>query len=214
MEKIVKLDQAKPSEEGFEKALLCLKSQGLVVMPTDSVYGIGCLAMPRNNAHLRVYAAKKRPQDQRLPWLVSGTKELLRFGDKVPREALALAKAFWPGALTLVVRASVRVAPEYRSPDGSIAMRCPDSSLVRELARKAGPLAVTSANLHGNAAATDGADIDPALVEAADLVIDAGPAPVGVASTIVSFMGEEPRIIREGAIPREKIEAALAGFAG
>ena len=210
MGRIIKIDQKNPDKEGLEQALYCLKSGGMVVMPTDSVYGIGCAAKPGAPSHRRIYAAKKRPLDQRLPWLVSGTKELIRLGNKVPKQALDLAKRFWPGALTIVVPASPLVAPEYRSPDGSIAMRCPDSPLVRELAKRVGPLAVTSANLHGGQAAADGADIDPALIEAADLVIDSGPAPVGVASTIVSYMSGEARIVREGAISREQIEAALA----
>ena len=88
------------------------------------------------------------------------------------------------------------VPPEYRAADGTIALRCPDSTLVRTLARSIGaPLATTSANTHGEAAATSGAAVEPAIVAAADLTLDAGPAPVGVASTIVSCLGKEPQVL-------------------
>lgn len=95
--------------------------------------------------------------------------------------------------------------------DGTIALRLPDSNLVREVARRLGsPLAITSANTHGEAAATSGAGVEPRIVEAADLTLDGGPAPIAVASTIVDCTGEVPRVLREGAIPAGRIlEVAL-----
>ena len=106
----------------------------------------------------------------------------------------------------MVVLASKEVPPEYRAADGTVALRMPDSNLVRELARRVGaPLATTSANTHGEAAATSGESVEARIVEEADLTLDAGPAPVGVASTIVSLVGDEPIILREGAIPSDEI---------
>ena len=97
--------------------------------------------------------------------------------------------------------------------DGTIALRCPDSPLVRTLARDMGvPLATTSANTHGEAAATSGATVEPGIVAAADLTLDAGPAPVGVASTIVSCLGAEPQVLREGVIIEAEIVLAARGI--
>ena len=181
---------------------------GVLVMPTDSVYGIGCAATPANPGHERIFAIKHRDRTQTLPWLIADPSDLTVYGADVPAYAVELAVRYWPGALTLVVHASDAVPPEYRAADGTIALRCPDSELVRTLARSVGaPLATTSANTHGQAAATSGSGIEERIVEEADLSLDAGPAPVGVASTIVGCLGPEPVIFREGAITEAQILA-------
>lgn len=201
MGSILKVDQSNPAREVLDEAVATLAFGGVLVMPTDSVYGIGCAATPQNPAHERIFAIKQRDRAQTLPWLVADASDLLTYGSGVPDYGVALAVRYWPGALTLVVRASELVPPEYRAVDGTVALRCPNSNLVRQLARKTGaPLATTSANTHGEAAATSGSGIEARIVEEADLTLDAGPAPVGVASTIVSCLGPEPTILREGAI--------------
>lgn len=208
---VVKVDQAKPSRAVMDEAIATLAFGGVLVMPTDSVYGIGCAATPSNPAHERIFEIKHRERTQTLPWLIGDPSDLSVYGADLPDYAVELAVRYWPGALTLVVRASDTVPPEYRAADGTIALRCPDSNLVRELARKvAAPLATTSANTHGEAAATSGAGVEPRIVAAADLVLDAGPAPVGVASTIVGCMGATPQVFREGAISAAEILGALA----
>ena len=143
--------------------------------------------------------------------MIADFEDLSRYAAEVSPAALKLAAAFWPGALTLVVRASQAVPAEYRGADGTIALRMPDSNLVRELARRVGaPLATTSANTHGEAAATSGASVEARIVEEADLTLDGGPAPIAIASTIVSVTGPEPRVLREGALSRAQIATALA----
>jgi L-threonylcarbamoyladenylate synthase len=211
----LKVDQRHPSEDVLARVSELLAADGVVVTPTDSVYGIACAALPKSTAHQRIFAIKRRPAGQTLPWLVADAADLARYGRSVPDEARRLAEAFWPGALTLVVAASDAVPAEYvlageGGEPATIALRCPDSPLVRELARRVGPLPTTSANLHGGEAATSGSDIDPAVAELADLVLDAGPAPVGVASTIVDCTHAELRMLREGAISPAQIAAALA----
>ena len=206
MGQVVHVNQGSPARSTVDEAVATLAFGGVLVMPTDSVYGIGCAATPGNPAHERIFAIKRRARTQTLPWLVADASDLDRYGADVPPYAVALAVRFWPGALTLVVRASGAVPPEYRAADGTIALRCPDSNLVRTLARGVGaPLATTSANTHGEAAATTGAGIEARIVAEADLTLDAGPAPVGVASTIVGCLGAEPQILREGAIPATEI---------
>ena len=207
MGQILKVDQNRPDDSVLARAAEVLRKQGVLVMPTDSVYGIGCAAIHGNPARERVFRIKERPADMTLPWLIADTADLARYGENVPSWALALTANFWPGALTVVVRASDRVPDEYQRADThTIALRMPDSELVRELARQVRkPLAVTSANTHGAAAATSGASVEARLVEDADLTLDAGPAPIAIASTIVDCTGTEPRILREGAIPTADI---------
>ena len=203
---ILRVSQDNPSREVLREAAATLAFGGVVVMPTDSVYGIGCAATPDNPGHLRIFDIKRRERTQTLPWLIADFEDLSRYALGVSDAALALAMQFWPGALTLVVNASDAVPQEYRGADGTIALRMPDSNLVRELSRLTGaPLATTSANTHGEAAATSGSSVEARIVEEADLTLDAGPAPVGVASTIVSLVGKEPKVLREGAIPAHQI---------
>lgn len=196
------VDQDRPSKDVLVEAAEVLRAQGVLVMPTDSVYGIGCAATPGNPAHGRIFDIKRRDRAQTLPWLVADEEDLDRFGRDVPVWAHALARAFWPGALTLVVRASAAVPAEYRRlGDETIALRLPNSNLVRDLARGVGaPLATTSANVHGAPSATTGAAVDARLLELADLTLDAGPAPIAVASTIVDCTTPQPRLLREGTI--------------
>lgn len=211
MGSVTKVDQNAPARVALDEAVGVLSFGGVLVMPTDSVYGIGCAATPANPAHERIFAIKRRDRAQTLPWLIADFEDLSRYAAEVSPAALKLATAFWPGALTLVVRASQAVPAEYRGADGTIALRMPDSNLVRELARRVGaPLATTSANTHGEAAATSGASVEARIVEEADLTLDGGPAPIAIASTIVSVTGSEPRVLREGALSSEQIAAALA----
>ena len=206
MGSIVRVSQMSPAREAVNEAVATLAFGGVLVMPTDSVYGIGCAAMEGNPAHERIFAIKRRDRAQTLPLLVADASDLATYAADVPAYATALVLRYWPGALTLVVRASDALPVEYVAADGTVALRCPDSNLVRELARGVGmPLATTSANTHGMEAATSGSGVEPRIVEAADLTLDAGPAPVGVASTIVSCLGPEPRVLREGAIPAAKV---------
>ncbi|MCH3942730.1 MAG: threonylcarbamoyl-AMP synthase [Atopobiaceae bacterium] len=212
MGKVMPCDQGHPSGQVVDAAVRALAGGGVLVMPTDSVYGIGVAATPDNPGLERVFRIKRRPAGQTLPWLVAEADDLMRYGRDVPEWALRLARAFWPGALTLVVDAAPCVPAEYRRPeDGTIALRMPDSALVRDLARRMGtPLAVTSANTHGMPSVASGAELEPALVAEADLTLDGGTAPQGVASTIVGTSGEAPLILREGAISRRAIEEALS----
>ena len=212
-EKVVSVDQDRPDEAAVRRGVRVLERGGVVIVPTDSVYGIGCAAMPYNAGLGRTFQIKRRELSQTLPWLIADASDLDRFGTDVPAWARPLAERLWPGALTLVVRASEAVPAEYvRSLDHTIALRLPDSNLVRALARGVGcPLAITSANVHGQEAATSATDLDGRLLASADLVFDAGAAPIAVNSTIVDCTGAEPRILREGAITCADVLDAVRG---
>lgn len=206
---VICVDQNHPSSDVVERVARVLREGGVTVLPTDSVYGICCAATQGNLGHKRIFDIKHRDRSQTLPWFIADAPELAVYGRDVPAWALRLAEAHWPGALTLVVRASDAVPVEYaqQTPDGpTIALRVPDSALCRAVVRALGcPLAQTSANTHGAPSATTGHGIEPAIVEAANLVLDSGAAPVGVASTIVDATGVEPRVLREGAITASEV---------
>ncbi|QOY60760.1 L-threonylcarbamoyladenylate synthase [Thermophilibacter immobilis] len=213
MTPVLYVDQNNPSPEVVEQAAKTLRSQGVLVLPTDSVYGLACAATPANPAHGRIFDIKHRDRAQTLPWFVADASDLDRYGAQVPAWAHRLAARFWPGALTLVVRASSEVPPEYAHAfDGgpsTIALRVPGSELVRALVREVGPLAQTSANTHGQASATSGESVEPAIAREADLVLDGGAAPLAVASTIVEATGKAPRILREGALSGHEVLLAV-----
>ena len=207
---VLQVDQNEPSFDVRMRAAKVLRDEGVLVMPTDSVYGIGCMATEGNPALERIFQIKQRDPAQTLPWLIGSSSDLTVLGRRVPKWVQLLADELWPGALTLVVPASDVVPPEYVAKNGTIALRVPDSSLVRALAKEVGPLATTSANIHGEAAAVSGASVEAGIVEQADLTLDAGPAPIAVASTIVGSPGGRLRILREGAISEERIRRLLA----
>ena len=124
-------DQVAPDPQAVERAAAVLREGGVVVLPTDSVYGICCAAMAGNPAHARIFDIKRRDRSQTLPWFVADVCDLERYGRDVPTWALRLAERSWPGALTVVVRASEAVPPEYAQPsaDGAtIALRVPGST--------------------------------------------------------------------------------------
>ncbi len=204
MAEVLRTSQERPDEGVVRRVARVLADGGVAVLPTDSVYGICCAATEGNPAHGRIFSVKRRDRAQTLPWFVEDVAGLSRYGRDVPAWAVSLAERCWPGALTLVVRASGEVPAEYAQPSPSgptIALRVPASGLISAVVRELGaPLAQTSANTHGAPSATSGTGVEPAVAEAVDLLVDAGPAPVGVASTIVDATGPVPRVLREGAL--------------
>ena len=195
------VDQERPSAQAVELGERALVAHGVVIVPTDSVYGLAAACTPGNPGHERIFEIKGRDRSQTLPLLVANDDALDVFGRDVRPWARELVRRFWPGALTIVVEASDALPPDFVAADGSVALRMPDSSLVRELARRCGgALAVTSANTHGAPSPASFDQLEPSIVAAADLVYDAGAAPVGVASTIIDARGPEPVVLRAGAI--------------
>ncbi len=217
LERRIVLDsQDAPDVSVVIQAAEVARAGGVLVLPTDSVYGICCAATPGNPAHRRIFQIKHRDPAQTLPWFIADAEELERYADAPAPWVMRLADSFWPGAVTLVVRASAEVPPEYAlTPSGggsaTIALRVPGSEFVRAVVRAAGtPLAQTSANTHGNPSAISGADVEAAVAAAADLLVDAGPAPVGVASSIVDCTGAEPCLLREGAVTAAEVLLAAS----
>jgi tRNA threonylcarbamoyl adenosine modification protein (Sua5/YciO/YrdC/YwlC family) len=153
-------------------------------------------ALPRHEAKL--FALKRRPAQKHIAWLVAEAGALDAYGVAVPQYARALARAYWPGALTLIVRGSADLVSAGWP---TIALRMPDDAVMLEVLRLVGqPLAVSSANLSGAPAPVELAQVDAAILNGADYAVDGGVAPHRAASTIVDCTGPAPAIVREGPI--------------
>lgn len=214
MSKVFHIDPENPSAEVINLAATVLRDGGIVVFPTETVYGIGASAHSCFGPH-EIFDIKVRPMDKPLPWLVENDDALLdKYGIDVPEYAHNLAKAFWPGALTLVVKASDVVGKDFRADDGTVALRSPDHEVVMELIHASGgPIIATSANTSGKPAPGSFEEVEERIIHAADVALDGGETLHQQASTVVDCTGAEPRIIREGAIPASAIMEAAAGGA-
>jgi L-threonylcarbamoyladenylate synthase len=201
------------SGAAIAKAAAILRAGGLVAMPTETVYGLAGDATSER-AVASIYAAKDRPTFNPLIAHVLDVEAASREA-VLDAHALALARAFWPGPLTLVAPISPRSAISLLARAGlaSVALRAPSHPVARALIAAAGvSLVAPSANRSGRVSPTRAAHVMADLDGRIDLILDAGPTPLGVESTIVACLGGNPRLLRHGAIPKEAIEAAL-GFA-
>ena len=199
---------------GRTEAIRILRAGGLVALPTDTVYGIGVdLAAPGGIE--RLFAAKGRPADRAVMLLLADAEQAPGLAEW-PDTAAALAAAFWPGGLTIVVpqRADVPLPPELTGGRSTIGLRVPDHPAPRALAAALGPLPVTSANVSDRPPAASAAEIVEQLGDAIDLVLDGGPSRGGPPSTVVDCTAATPRILRRGAIDPATIEALFGDAPG
>jgi len=195
-------------EQGLREAVDALRRAELVVLPTDTVYGVGADAFtPR--AVDALLAAKGRGRDMPVPVLVGSLRTLEGVVDSLPPAGRALAEAFWPGALTLVARHTVGLAWDLGDTRGTVAVRMPLHPVALELLAETGPLAVSSANFSGSPPARDVEEAQAQLGDAVEIYLDAGPCGDGPASTIVDLTGEVPRVLRAGAVPLDSLRAVL-----
>lgn len=192
----------------LDAASVAVSGGKLIVLPTDTVYGIGADAF--NPAAVgNLLAAKGRGRQMPPPVLV-GTKETAQaLAENLPEDAQKLIDAFWPGALTIIVRAQPSLAWDLGETEGTVALRMPNSEHALALLQRTGPLAVSSANKTGEPAATTIEEASGMLGESVGLYLDAGKAGGGVASTIVDLTDAPARILRDGAITRDEITAVI-----
>jgi tRNA threonylcarbamoyl adenosine modification protein (Sua5/YciO/YrdC/YwlC family) len=192
----------------YRKAADALARGGLVVVPTDTVYGVAARPdLPEATA--RVFAAKGRPRDLTLPVLAAGA-EAAGLAGHLDERALSLAGRFWPGPLTLVVPRTESSAPwDLGEGRDTIGLRVPDHRWTRALLAETGPLAVTSANRSGEPTPPDCEGVRAALGEAVEVYVCDDPRPAGPPSTVLDLTGPEPLVLREGALDRETLLAPL-----
>ncbi len=188
----------------IDEAVNTVSRGGLLVLPTDTVYGIGADAFDAE-AVAALLAAKGRGRQMPPPVLIPDVRTLDGLATEVPDGARRLAEAFWPGGLTIILQAQPSLQWDLGETHGTVALRMPDHPAALALLRRTGPLAVSSANATGNPAALDVADARAQLGDAVTVYLDGGDAPGGVASTIVDATGEHLRVVRQGAITLEAL---------
>jgi L-threonylcarbamoyladenylate synthase len=191
-------------EAGVAAAALAVQRGQLVVLPTDTVYGVGADAFS-HEAVRRLLAAKGRGREMPPPVLVSATGTLDALAVGVPSYARALVEQLWPGPLTLVCRQQPSLQWDLGDTRGTVAVRMPDQDVALELLARTGPLAVSSANRTGMPAATDADAAESMLGDSVDVLLDGGPTAGPVPSTIVDVTGETGRVLRLGAVSLERL---------
>ena len=200
-----KIDLAHPQRSVLAEAARVIRSGGLIVYPTETLYGIGANAVDAN-AVRRVSEAKKRKEAKPIPLIVHSREVLEVLVERISPSAEALMKAFWPGPLTLVFLSSSRVPDEVTKGSGTVGVRIPSSTLCLELlAQCGGPLTATSANISGETVLRTVPEIREALSSGVNLYLDAGELPLSMPSTVLDVAGDVPRLLRDGAVPIEQI---------
>ena len=198
-----------PADSGLDAATEALAAGAPVVLPTDTVYGVA-VEPTRAGATDRLFAVKERPRTAALPLLVASLDQAVMLSGDLPRTALALADAFWPGGLTLVVpRRSGLDLDLGGEDDTTVGLRLPDHPVPVALAERVGPLAATSANLHGRPTPAGAAEVAEELGDAVGLVLDGGPCR-GAPSTVVACTPEGVTVLREGRVATADVLAAIA----
>jgi L-threonylcarbamoyladenylate synthase len=195
-------------EEAVEAAAEAIQRGDLIVLPTDTVYGIGADAFDPV-AVRGLLLAKGRGRDMPPPVLVSAATTLDALATRVPGWARSLVDEFWPGPLTLVCHQQTSLQWDLGDTRGTVAVRMPDHEVARAILERTGPLAVSSANKTGMPAATDADQAIGMLGDDVAVVIDAGESPGGEASTIVDCTGDQGRVLRLGALSLEQLNAVL-----
>ena len=193
----------------LEEAVRSLNSGGVVVFPTDTLYGLGADVFSLA-ALQRIFSIKGRRADLALPVLVAGLDQVEAVAQPMSAQAQRLAERFWPGPLTLVMRRSPDLPGLVTGGADTVAVRMPGHPVPLELARRLGrPITGTSANRSGQPDLMDLSALENQLGNLVDHIIQTGPVPAGTASTIVNVTGDTPQLLRGGAISLEEIlEAA------
>jgi len=209
MTRSLHVDPVRPIPEPLQEAASVLEQGGLVVLPTDTVYGVAADAF--NEAAVeKLYKAKGRPKGKPIPVFISSRTQLPSVARHVPRLAEPLMETFWPGPLTLVFDARPEVPLIVTAASGTVGVRVPDNPVVLGvLGAFEKPIACTSANPSGGATPADNEELEGAFLSQIDLVLGAGATRIGIPSTVIDVTTTSPRLIREGAVKAERIEELL-----
>ena len=203
--------ETKILHDEIEEAAAVLKMGGLVAVPTETVYGLAGNGLSAD-AISRIYEVKGRPAVKPLSLMVADASAMEQYCSEVPSAARVLAEKFWPGPLTIVLKAK-QLLPDILLAGGStVGLRCPDHALTQELLRTSGiPLAAPSANPSGEESPKTAEKVREYFSGKIEAILDGGPCGIGKESTIIDLSRKPFRILRQGALPRETIENALVG---
>ncbi len=199
----------KPTSSGVEAAAGLLRKGEVVAIPTETVYGLAASAL-LPEAVAKIFAAKGRPQDNPLIVHIGSPEDLELYAAEVPEAAPMLAKAFWPGPLTMVLRKKPVIPDVVTAGMETVGLRLPAHPAALAVIRKAGvPLAAPSANTSGRPSTTTASHVAEDLAGKIPLILNGGPCGVGLESTVVSLTGDRPRLLRPGGISLPELEAVL-----
>lgn len=192
----------------LEDAIGIVQRGGVIAFPTDTVYGVGA-SLNHPSALRRIYDMKGRGPQKPLPILISRPDVIDHLSDNVDEDLIELALRFWPGPLTVVLKAASHLPAEVIAPDGTIGIRLPDHSVPLAIAQRTdGAIATTSANLSGTPSTHTAAEVQDAFGANIDMVLDGGRTPGDNPSTVVRRCGDEIVVLREGAITLEMLAEA------
>lgn len=192
-----------------DEAVRVLRNGGVAAIPTDTVYGLAA-AYDDEKAVDRVFSIKSRPSGLAIPLLLDDASSVERYVSDVPESFRALASAFWPGPLTIVLRKSPRVSDKLTAGRDTVGLRVPDHWLPRYISKSLDKaITGTSANLSGSPSLTTAQAVKEQLEDMVDLVIDGGESNGTTASTVVDLSGDRPTILREGTITLDDIERVI-----
>jgi L-threonylcarbamoyladenylate synthase len=206
----LRIDTAQPDHALISRAAAVLRAGGIVAYPTDTFYGLA--ANPAAAATiLQLYRIKGRQVDQAVPLIAADVEQVEACAGKLDRLARTLAERFWPGPLTIVIPAWAGLADALHAGTGTVAIRVPGHPTARALAAACGwPITSTSANRSGDTPPTTAEAVRLALGRDLDAILDGGALPGGRPSTIVDVTGREPRLVRAGAVPWERVLECLS----
>jgi len=200
-------------EAGLQAAVEAVRRGSLVVFPIDTVYGVGADAFDPESVRL-LLRAKGRGRDMPPPVLVSSVATLDALATDLGDDVRVLVEACWPGPLTLVCRQQPSLRWDLGDTRGTVAVRMPDHDLALALLERTGPLAVSSANRSGEHPASSAAEAQGMLAEAVEVYLDGGTLPPRRPSTIVDVTGDQPRVLRTGALQLAKLQALVPAVTG
>ena len=195
-------------EAGLSAAVDAVQAGQCIVLPTDTVYGIGADAF-NNDAVAKLLATKRRGPDMPVPVLVGSWTTIQGLVREFSDTAKILVEAFWPGGLSIVVPEAPSLPWNLGDTRGTVLLRMPNQPLALELLQRTGPMAVSSANISGNPPALNAANAKQQFGDAVGIYLDGGDAQVGEPSTIVDISGSQPVVLREAAISAERIGEVL-----
>lgn len=207
--RVLKINPEQINQEFIDETAHVIRNGGLVIFPTETVYGLAANALD-SSAVRKVFEAKRRPLTAPLPIQVGDKALLAEVADELSDVAVRLAERFMPGPITLVVSKGPAVSDLVSSGGKTVGVRIPDDPIALALLRAvAGPIVATSANLSEQNAPTSADEAIRQIGEAVDIVLDAGPCKHGVASTVIDTTVSPPRIVRQGAISAEEIRKVI-----
>jgi len=198
----------------IDRAVVIIKTGGIVVFPTDTVYGLGADIFNREAVD-RIYEVKQRPCHLPLPVLLADMEQIAYVAEEVSEVALTLMKHFWPGGLTLVLHKAASVPDNVTAGSDKVAVRIPDHIVPLTIIRKLEvPIVGTSANISDEPSIVRGREVKAKMGNMVDFVVDGGDCPGGLESTVVDMTGEIPVVLRQGIVREDEIKRLCPNMLG